>query len=83
MNNFKRRVTILESMRAKADIHAMSDAELDVHIDTLEFGTTECYSACIVRVLRHPSAFPVARRTGSVLVEKSFRPMNLKRCHWQ
>ena len=61
MTNFKQRLTILEGMRTKADIQAMSDAELDVHISTLEFGTTECYSACITRVMRHPSTFPVAR----------------------
>lgn len=61
MTSFKKRVTVLERMRTKADIQAMSDAELDVHISTLEFGTTECYSACITRVMRHPSTFPVAR----------------------
>lgn len=60
MNNFKQRVTTLEGIREKADIQAMTDAALDAHISTLEFGTTECYSAIIARVMRHPSAFPVS-----------------------
>ncbi len=60
MTNFKQRLTTLEGIRAKADIRAMTDAELDAHISTLEFGSTECCSAIIARVLRHPSAMPVS-----------------------
>ena len=60
MTNFKQRLTTLEGIRAKADMQAMTDAELDAHISTLEFGSTECYSAIVARVLRHPSAMPVS-----------------------
>ena len=59
MTDLKQRLTLLEGARAKADIKAMSDDELDTHIRTLGFGTPECYAAIVARVLRHPSVFPV------------------------
>ena len=60
MTDLKQRLTLLEGARAKADIKAMSDDELDTHIRTLGVGSPECYAAIVARVLRHPSAFPVA-----------------------
>ena len=61
MPNLEQRLTLLEGARAKADIKAMSDDELDAHIRTLGFGTPECYAAIVARALRHPSVFPAVR----------------------
>lgn len=61
MTNLNQRLARLEGARAVADIKAMSDEALDTHIQTLKFGTAECYAAIIARVLRHPSVFPVVR----------------------
>ena len=57
MPSRKQRLTHLEGARAKADIKAMSDGELDAYIATV--GAPECYAAMVARVLRHPSVFPV------------------------
>ena len=59
MPSRKQRLTQLEGARAKADIKAMSDGELDAYIATV--GAPECYAAMVARVLRHPSVFPVVR----------------------
>lgn len=61
MTSLNQRLMRLEDARSKADIKAMSDEALDAHIQTLTFGTAECYAAIVARVLRHPSVFPVVK----------------------
>ncbi len=68
MTDLKQRLTLLEGARAKADIKAMSDDELDTHIRTLGFATPECYAAIVARVLRHSSVFPVVHDAPAYLV---------------
>ena len=68
MTDLKQRLTLLEGARAKADIKAMSDDELDTQIRTLGVGSAECYAAIVARVLRHPSVFPVMRDEPDYLI---------------
>jgi len=74
MTNLNQRLMRLEGARAKADIEAMSDEALDAHIQTLTFGTTECYAAIVARVLRHPSVFPVVKDNSDNDLQKNCWP---------
>ena len=57
--SLEKRIALLETARAKSNLKAMTDEELDAYIKTLEVGSPAFYDAVIARVLRHRSAFHV------------------------
>ena len=57
--SLERRIALLESTRATANLKSMPDEELDAHIKTLEPGSPAFYDAILTKVLRHRSTFPI------------------------
>ena len=58
-SGLKRRVALLESAKAEADIKSMTDEELEARIRTLSAGSPGFYETVLARIGRHPSTIPV------------------------
>jgi len=59
--NLESRLAKLEAVVFRVNLDELTDAELSAHIDALPFESAEGYAACLALVLRHPSAFPIAK----------------------